>query len=64
MVLSKAKANAWRSQVDRLHEEVAYLSMYLHWPYEQVMRLGHQERRRWVTQVAVSSRVLPSTTRR
>lgn len=26
--------------------------MYLHWPYEQVMRLDHHERRRWVTQVA------------
>lgn len=37
---------------DRLHEEVAYLSMYLHWPYEQVMRLDHGERRRWVEQVA------------
>jgi len=39
---------------DRLHEEVAYLSMYLHWPYEQVMRLDHRERRRWVEQATVT----------
>jgi hypothetical protein len=46
---------------DRLHEEVAYLSMYLHWPYEQVMRLDHGERRRWVEQVAAmnADRSLP-----
>ena len=37
---------------DRLHEEVAYLSYYLHWPYEQVMNLDHNERRRWVEEVA------------
>ena len=37
---------------DRLHEEVAYLSMYLHWPYQQVMALDHRERRRWALQVA------------
>lgn len=41
---------------DRLHEEVAYLSMYLHWPYEQVMGLDHGARRRWVEQVAVMNR--------
>jgi hypothetical protein len=26
--------------------------MYLHWPYEQVMRLDHRERQRWAQQVA------------
>ncbi|MEZ0471129.1 DUF6760 family protein [Luteimonas salinilitoris] len=37
---------------DRLFEEVAYLSRYLHWSYDEVMRLDHLERRRWVMQVA------------
>jgi len=37
---------------DRLFEEVAYLSMYLHWSYDHVMALDHRERRRWVTEVA------------
>lgn len=38
--------------LDRLFEEVAYLSYHFHWPYEQVMRLEHQERQRWVQEVA------------
>jgi hypothetical protein len=37
---------------DRLFEEVAYLSYHFHWPYEQIMRLEHQERQRWVQEVA------------
>ena len=37
---------------DRLHEEVAYLSYYFHWPYQQVMQLDHRERQRWVGEVA------------
>jgi hypothetical protein len=36
---------------DRLFEEVAYLSYYLHWPYDQVMQLDHLERQRWVDEV-------------
>lgn len=41
-----------RYPMDRLHEEVAYLAYYFHWPYDQVMSLEHHERRRWVEQVA------------
>lgn len=41
-----------RYPTDRLHEEVAYLAYYFHWPYDQVMSLEHHERRRWVEQVA------------
>jgi hypothetical protein len=37
---------------DRLFEEVAYLSRYLHWSYDQVMSLDHRERQRWVAEVA------------
>ncbi len=37
---------------DRLFEEVAYLSHYLHWPYDAVMGLDHRERQRWVAEVA------------
>jgi hypothetical protein len=35
-----------------LFEEVAYLSSYLHWPYDQVMSIDHRERRRWVAEVS------------
>ena len=37
---------------DRLHEEVAYLSYYFHWPYQQIMQLDHRERQRWAGEVA------------
>lgn len=37
---------------ERLHEEVAYISYYFHWPYEQVMWMEHRERQRWVGEIA------------
>lgn len=43
---------------DRLFEEVAYLSRYLHWSYDEVVRLDHRQRRRWVAQVATVNEAL------
>lgn len=37
---------------DRLFEEVAYVSRYLHWSYDQVMRMDHLERQRWVAEIS------------
>ncbi|HEX4829615.1 MAG TPA: DUF6760 family protein [Trebonia sp.] len=37
---------------DRLHEEVAYVAFHFHWPYDQIMRLEHAERQRWVGEIA------------
>ncbi|MFP2903810.1 DUF6760 family protein [Pyxidicoccus sp. 3LFB2] len=37
---------------DRLSEEVAFLSYYLHWPRDQVMSLTHRERQHWVAEVS------------
>jgi uncharacterized protein DUF6760 len=37
---------------DRLYEEVAYVAYHLHWPHDQIMRMNHRERQRWVTEVA------------
>ncbi len=37
---------------DRLFEEVAYLAYYFHWPLDQILRLEHWERQRWVAEVA------------
>lgn len=39
--------------LDRLFEEVAYIAYHLHWPYDEVMRMEHRERRRWVNEVAI-----------
>jgi hypothetical protein len=36
---------------ERLAEEVAYVSRYLHWSYHEVMSLDHRERRRWVAEI-------------
>jgi hypothetical protein len=38
--------------LEALHEEVAYIAYYLHWPYEQVMSLDHLERLRWVAEIS------------
>lgn len=40
-----------RYPTSRLLEEVAYISYYLHWPYDQVMQMDHRERQRWVSEV-------------
>lgn len=43
---------------DRLFEEVAYLAYYFHWPYDEVLRLEHRDRQRWVAEVARINRRL------
>lgn len=43
---------------DRLFEEVAYLAYYFHWPGEEILRLEHGERLRWVAEVARINRRL------
>jgi hypothetical protein len=35
-----------------LFEEVAYIAYHFHWPYGQIMSLEHQERQRWVQEIA------------
>jgi len=37
---------------DRLFEEVAYLAYHVHWTYDEILRLEHRERQRWVAEVA------------
>jgi hypothetical protein len=37
---------------DRLFEEVAYISHYLHWSGDHVLGMDHRERQRWVAEVA------------
>jgi Family of unknown function (DUF6760) len=43
---------------DRLFEEVAYVAYHFHWPYDQIMRLEHRERQRWVAEIAQINRRL------
>lgn len=37
--------------LERLHQEVAYLSYYFHWPPDAVMELTHRERHVWVREI-------------
>jgi hypothetical protein len=36
----------------QLFEEVAYVAYHFHWSHDEVMRLDHIERRRWVAEIA------------
>ncbi|MCO5188689.1 MAG: hypothetical protein M9918_10900 [Anaerolineae bacterium] len=42
--------NGYPSQ--QLSEEVAYIAYHFHWPYDEIMRLDHNERRQWVSEIA------------
>lgn len=36
-----------------LFEEVAVIAYHFHWPYDEIMRLDHVERRRWVEEIGI-----------
>lgn len=38
--------------VDRLYQEMAYISYHFHWPWSEVMNMDHRERQRWVDEIA------------
>lgn len=38
--------------LDRLYEEVAFLTYYTHWDYKTVLSLEHFERERWCKEVS------------
>lgn len=37
---------------ERLHEELAYVAYHFHWPREEILDLDHDERQRWVQEIA------------
>ncbi|WP_327065024.1 hypothetical protein OG500_04400 [Kitasatospora sp. NBC_01250] len=42
----------------RLYEEVAYIAYHFHWQRDAVLDLTHDERRRWVREIArINTRV-------
>jgi hypothetical protein len=49
----------------RLHEEVAYLAYYFHWSHDEIMRMEHRDRVRWVAEVGrINERLNGPSTRR
>ena len=43
---------------EQLFQEVAYLAYHFHWPADEILEMEHQERRRWVEEVASINRRL------
>jgi len=41
-----------RYPLDRLYEEVAYLAYHTHWSRDSLLSLEHDERRRWIAELA------------
>ncbi|MFP3898135.1 MAG: DUF6760 family protein [Dehalococcoidia bacterium] len=39
-----------------MHEEVAYIAYYFHWPLRDILELEHQDRRRWAEKIASINR--------
>lgn len=46
---------------ERMYQEMTFLSYYLHWSRDEVMRLNHQERRRWCREVSAVNQKLSSS---
>jgi hypothetical protein len=38
--------------IDRLFEEIAYVSYHLHWSLEEILELEHPDRQRFVREIA------------
>ena len=44
--------------LEQLHEEVAYIAYYFHWPLEDILEMEHDDRRRWAEKIADINRKL------
>jgi hypothetical protein len=47
--------------LDQLHEEVAFIAYYFHWPLREILELPHDDRRRWVEEISGINRRLRET---
>jgi hypothetical protein len=47
-----------RYPLDRLYEEIAFIAYHFHWERTTVLTLAHEERRRWVEEIAKINRRL------
>lgn len=37
--------------LEQLHQEVAFIALHFHWSLEDILRLEHHDRRRWVQEI-------------
>ncbi|TVQ55131.1 MAG: hypothetical protein EA366_11165 [Spirulina sp. DLM2.Bin59] len=38
--------------LEQLYQEVAYIALHFHWSRDDILALGHQERRLWVAEIS------------
>ncbi|WP_211237911.1 DUF6760 family protein [Cohnella panacarvi] len=38
--------------VERIYEEVGFISYYFHWAHDDIMNMDHRERRRWCDEIS------------
>jgi hypothetical protein len=41
-----------------LHEEMAFIAYYFHWPHSEIVQLPHGQRRRWCAEISRINRDL------
>jgi hypothetical protein len=44
--------------LEQLHEEVAFIAYYFHWPLGDILQLEHRDRRRCVQEISAINRQL------
>ena len=44
--------------LEQMHEEVAFIAYYFHWPLQEIMELQHSDRRGWVEEISTINRRL------
>lgn len=38
--------------LDQAYREVAFIAYHFHWPHDDIMKLEHRERRKWVAEIS------------
>jgi hypothetical protein len=38
--------------LEQIYREVAFIAYYFHWPYDQILLMEHEERRRWCAEIS------------
>ena len=44
--------------MESLYEEVAFIAYHFHWPLDEILRLEHAERHKWVEEISKINRKL------
>jgi len=52
-----------RYPLDRLYQEVAYISYHFHWSYDDVLAMEHAERQIWVKEISAINKEINDSRR-